>query len=46
MIEEKGSTCFDVPVFIGVIWGRGKCFSKNFSTVEEFFLLVTEMKSR
>jgi len=44
MIEEKGRTCFDVHVYISVIWGRGKCLSKNFFTQKQFFLLVTEMK--
>ena len=49
MIQEKGRTCFNVPVCIGVIWGRGcrgegKMPLKNVSTKEHFFLLATEMK--
>jgi hypothetical protein len=44
MIEEKWRICFDVPICIGIIWGRGKCPSKNVSTKEQLFLLATEMK--
>jgi len=49
MIEEKGRTCFDAPIFISIIWergcsGRGKYLFKNVSTIEEFVLLATEMK--
>jgi hypothetical protein len=49
MIQQKGRTCFDVPIYNGIIWGRGcrgrgKCPSKNVFTKEYFFLLAAEMK--
>jgi hypothetical protein len=49
MIEEMRRTCFDIPICISIIWGRGcrgreKCPSENFSTKEQFFLLAAEKK--
>jgi len=36
MIEEKGRTCFDVPVFIGIILGRD-CRGRGKMPLQKFF---------
>ena len=43
VIEEKGRTCFDVPIFVAIIWGgvagKGKMPLQKF-----FYQRTTEMK--